>query len=53
MAVCLLLLAGNACCRDGTQTDGEPFHMPRAVGLVAADRAPAGSCVTDLTLAMG
>jgi hypothetical protein len=27
--------------------------MPRAMGAVAARRAQAGSCVSDLTLAMG
>jgi hypothetical protein len=35
MAVCLLVLTGNAWCRDGTQADGEAFHMPRAIGALS------------------
>ena len=40
-------------CSAGRQTGSKLFYVPCAPGIVADRRAPAGSCFTDLTLAMG
>jgi hypothetical protein len=56
MVVCLRLTPRCVVARRGIhasrQAGGRPFHMPHTMGAVLAVRAPAGSGVTDLTLAM-